>query len=84
MENVTSFLILCLFLICIEGCKEENTKACVKGEVIGYQPCLNNNIIHVLSGPLEGNSLDWDGNHYDNVVQYPGAAIFRPPYLFPL
>lgn len=57
------------------ACEEQDQPECVKGKVIGYQPCYNVNLIQVLSGNLKGESILWKEKYFDRVVQFPGGAL---------
>lgn len=76
MKNLIQLLLpFFAFLVVGASCDKQDLPDCVKGRVIGYQSCYNVNVIQVLSGDLNGESIKWNGNEFDNVVQFPGGVL---------
>ena len=63
-----------IFLIS-SSCQKSEVPDCIRGKVIGYQSCININIIQVESGSLNGTTTLWNGKNYEDVVQSPGGKI---------
>ncbi|SMD45876.1 hypothetical protein SAMN00777080_4549 [Aquiflexum balticum DSM 16537] len=75
MKNSIKITAIILLILSIFGCEDESLPECVQGKVIGYQSCYNVNVIQVLSGTLKGEEIRWEGEQYQNVIQYPGGAL---------
>lgn len=82
MKNPIIRTIITLLVLSILGCEDKPTPQCIQGKVIGYQPCYNMNVIQVLSGSLKGEEIMWEGEKYQNVVQYPGGALSEETIYF--
>ncbi|WP_114752757.1 hypothetical protein [Pleomorphovibrio marinus] len=75
MKYFIKIAAIILLILSNFGCEDESLPECVQGKLIGYQSCYNVNVIQVLSGSLKGKEIMWEGEKYQNVVQYPGGAL---------
>lgn len=66
-----NILPLILFIVSLTACESDNSDPCIKGKVAFYDNCHNTLVIEVLSGSLQGDSVNLHSFKGANMVQFP-------------